>query len=472
MKKNSIENHKETFYQEKYEELFQELKANVRKSTYVPELHISPEAGLMNDPNGLSYFNGKYHVFFQWYPFGATHGLKHWGHTTSENLVQWSKQEFALIPDQEYEKNGCYSGNAFEYKGELYLFYTANYKTEHGKIPKQAVAVMNKAGEIKKFPEPIISEGIEGLSGELRDPFVFEREGTFYMLLGGGMFEGAARSGFGDKGVIVLYQSSDLFDWEYVGLLDLPIPTGYMLECPSVVQIDGKDVLFLSPMGYEAEEKRFHNRFATIYLVGHLDLEHLRFEVEHWDEMDAGFDFYAPQAFMGKNEPLLFGWFGCGEQEQPIQENWQHGLTFPQKMWLEDNRLKRYPVSEIIEQFTEKKEMNTQEVRIDQAVYRLQLTTQTSIKVGKPDDYWELLFRPQGEVTISREHLAKTIDESYGMTRSTTISTFDCVDIFVDHSFIEIYINNGERVFSFNVYQEKEATIWSNDGILEGTLYF
>lgn len=104
MKDLGIESHKGTYYQKSNKDLFDQLKKENKHSKYLPKIHIFPEAGLMNDPNGLAYFNDQYHVFFQWYPFGTVHGLKHWGHTTSTDLVHWSSQEFALIPNQEYEK--------------------------------------------------------------------------------------------------------------------------------------------------------------------------------------------------------------------------------------------------------------------------------------------------------------------------------------------------------------------------------
>lgn len=108
-------------------------------------------------------------MFYQWFPFGPEHGMKHWAHVISEDLVKWEWSDQMLIPDQEYEKNGCYSGNSIEADGKLYLYYTANYKTEQGKIPKQAMAVMNSDGTILKSPNnPIIDEQPEGLIGEIR----------------------------------------------------------------------------------------------------------------------------------------------------------------------------------------------------------------------------------------------------------------------------------------------------------------
>ena len=108
----------------------------------------------------------------------------------------------------EYEKNGCYSGNAIEKDGLLYLFYTANYKTENGKIPKQAVAIMDKAGNIEKYiNNPIIDGAPVDMTGEIRDPFVFRKDEKYYMLLG-------AKSKK-EKGALLLYTSEDLLQWYY-----------------------------------------------------------------------------------------------------------------------------------------------------------------------------------------------------------------------------------------------------------------
>ncbi len=467
-----MEQKKSIYIEEKRSEMA-ELAKEVAQSRYLPKYHIYPESGLMNDPNGLAYFNGQYHVFFQWYPFAPLHGLKHWGHTNSENLVDWSPQEVALAPTEEFEKNGCYSGNALEYQDELYLFYTANYKTAAGKIPKQAVAIMDKNGQIKKQAEPVIDGGVEGLSGELRDPYVFKRNDQFYMLLGGSMFEGEPTPGFGDRGVLLLYKSDNLLDWTYQGLIDLPFDTGYMLECPSLIEIDGKDVLFLSPMGFAAEKDRFNNRFSTIYAVGELDIVNRCFHTEQWEQMDAGFDFYAPQAFNGKNQqPLLYAWFGCGEPDYPVQENWQHGLTFPQQLKLEQGKLSRFPATEILEIFSETQPVTSGQLETNSRHYWLELDAGFDFKVGSADDYWEFTYNPQTKRgTLSREHLAKKIDESYGSDRSVKISNLKKVDVFVDNSFVEVYLNHGEEVFTFRVFQEGADVVTSRQVALKGSLH-
>ncbi|OJG43020.1 sucrose-6-phosphate hydrolase [Enterococcus gilvus] len=425
----------------------------------------------MNDPNGLAYFNQKYYVFFQWYPFAPVHGLKHWGKTTSKDLIHWSEQEPALIPDRHYEKNGCYSGNAFEYEDKLYLFYTANFKTPAGKIPKQALAIMDKDEKIIKVEKLIIDSGVEGLSGELRDPYVFSRNGLFYMLLGGSKFEGDEHPGFGEEGVLLLYKSENLLDWNYQGLIDLPIDTGYMLECPSLIEVDGKEVLFLSPMGMASDETRLNNRFATVYLVGELDLEERIFKTDQWDEMDAGFDFYAPQAFYKEKQPLMMAWFGCGEPEYPVDEQWQHGLTFTQKLHLKHGKLLRFPVDEILGAFSEGENVTTKSIMPNTSTYHLQLTDGFDFRVGSKEDYWSFTYdTDKEEACISREGLDQIIDETFGFERKAKVKHLTVVDVFVDNSFVEIYLNEGEIVFSFRVFQQITGTIYSTAHILVGTL--
>ena len=471
---------KYTFYTTEWQEHLSQLEEKINESAYLPKYHLYPKTGLMNDPNGLSYFNGKYQVFYQWFPFDSFHGMKHWGHATSEDLVKFKDEGFALIPDEEYEKNGAYSGNAFEYNDELYLFYTANYKTDTGKVAKQALAIMDKKGTITKYPKnPILEGAPKGFSQELRDPFVFERNSSFYMLLGGGRFLEGEQTGFGDIGELLLYKSTNLVDWTYQGTIDLPIDKGYMLECPSLVTIDGKDVLFLSPMGYEKETYRYQNRFSSIYLVGQLDVEKRTFALEHVDELDAGFDYYAPQSFYGKNQlPLTFGWFGCGEQVYPIDtEGWKHGLTTAQEMRLVDGKLRRFPTEEVQKQFTDKQTIRTNQLLLEYPYYHLQFELnkeqESTICFGTKDDFWQLNLDEKKEtVTIDRGHLAKKIDTEYGMKRTCEIAELAnniTVDVFVDNSFIELYLNEGERVFSFRVFLESEQTTISFSKETEAT---
>ena len=64
-----------------------------------PQFHFTPQANWMNDPNGMIYFNGVYHLFYQYYPHDKVWGPMHWGHATSSNMISWKEQPIALYPD-------------------------------------------------------------------------------------------------------------------------------------------------------------------------------------------------------------------------------------------------------------------------------------------------------------------------------------------------------------------------------------
>ena len=87
------------------------------------QYHVEPEKGWLNDPNGLCYFNGKYHAFFQHYPNATVWTAPlYWAHVTSDDLIHWEEQPMGLTPDQPYESTGgCFSGSAFIKDGKAYF---------------------------------------------------------------------------------------------------------------------------------------------------------------------------------------------------------------------------------------------------------------------------------------------------------------------------------------------------------------
>lgn len=101
------------------DEAYNELIDKVNASKWRQTFHIQPKTGLLNDPNGLVYHNGVYHIFHQWFPLGAVHGLKYWYHYTSKDLLEFKDEGIALAPDTEYDSHGVYSGSAFDYDGKL-----------------------------------------------------------------------------------------------------------------------------------------------------------------------------------------------------------------------------------------------------------------------------------------------------------------------------------------------------------------
>ncbi|MGC9615134.1 hypothetical protein ACO2FM_03995 [Staphylococcus pasteuri] len=86
-------------------------KLEVTNSRYRLGYHVMPKYGWINDPNGFSYFDGYYHMFYQYYPYAPEWGPMHWGHARSKDLVHWETLPIALEPGDTEDKNGCFFWN-------------------------------------------------------------------------------------------------------------------------------------------------------------------------------------------------------------------------------------------------------------------------------------------------------------------------------------------------------------------------
>lgn len=151
--------------------------------SHYPQWHPAPVTGLMNDPNGFIWFAGRYHLFYQWNPLGCDHRYKCWGHWSSADLVHWQHEPMALMPDEEYDRNGCYSGSAVDNNGVLTLCYTGNVKFDDGgRTAWQCLAVQNDDGTFAKLG-PVLPLP-DGYTGHVRDPKVWRHDGQWYMVLG------------------------------------------------------------------------------------------------------------------------------------------------------------------------------------------------------------------------------------------------------------------------------------------------
>lgn len=95
--------------------------------------HLESDIGLLNDPNGLVYFKNKYYIFFQWNRFEKSHNYKEWGLFTTVDFKNWNFRRSAIVPDQEYDLDGVYSGSAYVIDDKLHIYYTGNRKKKRNK---------------------------------------------------------------------------------------------------------------------------------------------------------------------------------------------------------------------------------------------------------------------------------------------------------------------------------------------------
>lgn len=440
-------------------------------SSFRPLIHPVPPCGLVNDPNGLHYDGKKYHMFCQWFPFGPRHGMKHWYHFTSTDLSDWQADENILIPDQVYEKNGCYSGNAWTdpETGITWLYYTANYKDKNlNKIPLQAAACIEPDGTLKKSARnPIIYGSPAHVGKNIRDPFVFDYGNSTWMLIG------AESDDACKKGMLLLYKMDTPESFTYQGEVQVlcngkHLDLGNMLECPGLIQADGTDLLFLSIIG-DVSRQYSPNRFASIVLTGKFDPEKRIFEAENIQNADEGFDFYAPQPFYGENEtPMVVGWFGNGDQPLPEdQEGWRHSLTLPRTIQVVDGVLKMPPAKGACRKFPKAKEFWLQKKEDTDTICLLPDSLEhvhlfmednqkvNTLKIGTESDFYTIVIDcRQHTLTVDRSMLKTPVDPAYGMKRTFAFTPKDHyeIDLLIDRSFHELYWNQGEKVLSFRAY--------------------
>ncbi len=432
----------------------EEKGESVRKDPYYPGYHLAPPVGLLNDPNGWIQWKGIYHLFFQWMPFHAGHGAKFWGHYTSEDLVHWNLEPIALTPSDWFDKNGCYSGSAVDADRKLKLFYTGNVKDEHNQRESYQVLAESEDG-ITFTKKGVKIELPEGYTPHFRDPKVWEHNGRWYMVIGAQTED--------NWGSVVLFESVDLEKWTHKGILsrgnEKPFTNlGYMWECPDLFELGGKDVLVFSPQGLEADGIDFNNQYQTGYVVGELDYKEARYTHGDFTELDRGFEFYAPQSALDdQGRRIVVGWMGVPDQDEELQptvkNGWVHQMTMPRELKLMDGKIYQLPLNEMKELRSIHRNNTTIEEEISTEIERTsEIKLDGEIESIVLFDYSRLIY--------DRKRMILTLERpSY---RNGEIEQRSCIlkndlehlHLFVDHSSLEIFVNNGEEVFTSRLFAD------------------
>lgn len=437
-----------------------------------PQFHLSPPKGLMNDPNGLIYYRGRYHVFFQWHPDACRHGLKSWGHFSSTDLLRWQTHSSALIPNTAYESHGCYSGCAVSIDGGMALLYTGNSKDAAGVRSSTQCLATSDDGKTFVKHGPVIPAPPPGYTAHFRDPKVWRENDAWWMVIGAQTVS--------ETGTVLLYRGETLQKWSLVGPL-LPDPEfGYMCECPDLCRFGTEDVLIFCPQGLPPQGNRFHNIYQAGYLRGHLDLSSGCFtphSLADFDELDRGFDFYAPQTFVdAQGRRIMLGWMGLPEEETTptITYGWTHCLTLPRVISLTAKGLRQAPLPELSQLRQKHTALNTVEIQgmqplpVHANAYELRCTLLPGdastcglrLCIGQNNEL-RLTFDAKTRcLALDRSQSGAGIDPEAKPVRHTAPIEGDKIDlhIFVDHSCVEIFINEGEQVMSARCYPPPDAT--------------
>lgn len=270
---------------------------------YRPNIHFTPPVMWTNDPNGMVYVNGIYHLFYQHYPEAPNWGPMHWGHAVSRDLLHWKHMPMALYPDElgmifsgscVYDRENT-SGYGTKEKPPIVAVYTNHGR--HG-LEQQSIAYSTDGIHFEKsYQNPVIPN--PGIS-DFRDPKAFYNpvKNCWSLVLAAG-----------DR--VHFYKSEDLKRWEKTGEFG---PEGNLAsgvwECPDLFQVEAEDGRKLWVLIVSMTTTTEDGRCRTQYFLGDFDGD--KFILQQKEEeplwMDFGFDNYAGVTFQNLEEPLFLGW--------------------------------------------------------------------------------------------------------------------------------------------------------------------
>ncbi|MCE5344040.1 MAG: glycoside hydrolase family 32 protein [Eubacteriales bacterium] len=288
-----------------------------------PEYHFHAPAQWMDDPNGIIFHKGYYHMMYSLNPDSATAragmvyktgsnrwdpgdpdwtgGITVWGHARSRDLVHWEHLPVALFPDRSRDEYyiwfGCTAINDENVPVAIYtsIGYIRN-PTDSAEqwicFGDDDLTTWETAGE----ENPILTEKAHAGKKiwEWRDPFLLRHEGKAYLVLGGKQDELD-----GGKAVVLLYQASNasFTRWDYRGILfEYPDPALRSVECPNLVRIGEKWALLLSRHG------------TAEYFIGDMDFDACKFAWQTQGKIDQSTNFYATNVLLDdRGRRLMWG---------------------------------------------------------------------------------------------------------------------------------------------------------------------
>ena len=445
-----------------------------------PVSHLSTKIGWMNDPNGFSVYDGKYHLFYQYHPYSTQWGPMHWGHAVSTDLLKWEFLPAAIAPDMPYDMGGCFSGSAIEIDDGRQLLVYTGVKRERGEdgrmhdLQTQCVAVGDGMNYIKYEDNPVLTgaDVPEGFSAnDFRDPKVFRNaDGRFGLVVGNRSDDGS--------GAILLYRSQDGFSWKFVSILDRSYNEfGRMWECPDMFTLEGRDVIITSPQDMRALGLEFHSGNCTMALIGSLkDDQFLR---ENVQAIDYGLDFYAPQTTLTPDgRRVMIAWMQNWDTTAGCPENakWFGQMTTPRELAFRNDRLIQNPVRELDarhgRRVAYKNVVVNEEVSLT-GVYGRVLDMTVTIKPG--DDkgyerfrikfakgsqhYCSVSYRPHSStLRMSRTHAGFNRDFVHERKCRVRSQNGELkLRILLDRYSAEIFVNDGEQALTMTFYTPQTA---------------
>lgn len=455
-----------------------------------PAFHLTPAIGWMNDPNGFSCYQGEYHLFYQYNPYDTEWDTMHWGHVKTKDFLRWERLPVALAPDEEYDKDGCFSGSAVELPdGRQLLVYTGVRRrlSSDGrpeKIQTQCLAVGDGVNYVKYDANPVLTEKdlpAGGSSADFRDPKMWKDADGHYRLVVGNRTAD-------DSGAVLLYESADGWNWSFVGTVDASRNQyGRMWECPDFFPLDGKQVLFVSPQDMSPIGLEFHAGNGTLCLTGSYDKDANVFKREAVQAIDYGIDFYAPQTLLTPDgRRIMVGWMQNWNTIKSKSRGcrWFGQMSVPRELSIRNGRMIQTPVREL--ECCRRNKVAYQGVLVDSEtnlhgiqgrIIDMTVTVRPAsresysyfkINVAKDGEFMTTIrYKPDiSIVKIDRTHSGSNSDVVH--TRNFLVRPQNGeikLRVVLDRFSVEVFVNDGEQAATVTIYTRQDADAISFDAL-------
>jgi len=347
----------------------------------------------------------------------------------------------------------------------MYLIYTGHHYYGDGDPDNfwqnQNLAISEDGIHFKKYENnPIIAQAPEDNTQHFRDPKVWYDNGNWNMILGSQNKEKVGR--------VLLYRSSNLIDWDYIGPISQSNSTekeGYMWECPDFFRLGDNDILLTSPQGIKEDNGRFKNLNETGYFVGKYSYASNQYDRGEFAEIDNGHDFYATQTTLTPDgRRVVIGWMDMWESPMPESaDGWAGALTLPRELVYKDNILQMKPIKELEQLRTEtlldesyqvdKKQHLVVNAKQYEALLKFDMKDINEAGIELKDS------RAMSIMTIKyNKKLGKVVLNRAGddPEREALLADTDelKLHIYVDTSSVEIFVNDGQRTFTERFYND------------------
>lgn len=432
------------------------IKGNKDKvnKLYRLKYHMMPPVGWMNDPNGLIYKDGIYHLFYQFYPYDSKWGPMHWGHFETKDFIKYQDKKVALAPDDNENETGCFSGGAILDNNKINLVYTRHFEKDNYKSETVYLATSDDEEKYKKVGKLFDNDNLpENFSkSDFRDPAPYKINNKYYIFVG-------AKNEKTNQGMIVVLESETLNNFKYSFSIGPLYELGDMGECPSYHKVDGYDVLVASGCHVAELGNSFKNDNSSVFIIGKIDFENKSMKVYNIHECDKGDSFYAPQFIANEEKPIIVGWLEMWGKDIPtdkLNHNWAGALSIPRELKVENNWVYQKPIS------LEKYFNNEDSGKVSRVSH---------IEVLAKGNFSMNFVSNNGSFKIYGNDYGIFLDTTdtnnlYSKVRRTDHGYKEVkLEILLDSSSVELFVNDGEFVISSRIYLDSDYEI-ETKGIL------